>query len=303
MAVSSAWEARGEGVEGDSGGNATPREVRGVGADPRTGGLLAREDRAPDGRRIEKAVLAFVALGVLLRVGRYLVNYPVWGDEACLASEPSSSRLSRPAVAPGIWADLPHPLPLGRADGRETVRLLGDFVAAVPLDLRHRERLSVPPRSWPVAGRTVAASWPWRSSPSRSIRSGTVPRPSPMQPTCWWPWPCWPWRSSGIGRPNGPVGSGCWPDSPRSPWQLRIRPYSSRGGSRWPWYLPSGGCDEAGQRLRFAAYVLTIAASFAILFVGYMHRQQNSGASLAGLQRYWADSFPRSTRPCGWRNG
>ena len=26
-----------------------------------------------------------MALGVLLRVGRYLTNYPVWGDEACLA--------------------------------------------------------------------------------------------------------------------------------------------------------------------------------------------------------------------------
>src|SRR5262249_37482260 len=28
--------------------------------------------------RFERAVLAFVALGVLLRVARYLTNYPVW---------------------------------------------------------------------------------------------------------------------------------------------------------------------------------------------------------------------------------
>jgi hypothetical protein len=30
-------------------------------------------------------VLAFVVLGVLLRVGHYLLNYPVWGDEAFVA--------------------------------------------------------------------------------------------------------------------------------------------------------------------------------------------------------------------------
>ena len=43
------------------------------------------EEFVPYGRRLDRAVLAFVALGVLLRVGHYLTNYPVWGDEACLA--------------------------------------------------------------------------------------------------------------------------------------------------------------------------------------------------------------------------
>ena len=32
-----------------------------------------------------RAVLAFVGLGVLLRVGHYLADYPLWGDEAFLA--------------------------------------------------------------------------------------------------------------------------------------------------------------------------------------------------------------------------
>ena len=50
------------------------------------------EDRRPLGvepfwtdRRLEQAIWAFVALGVVLRVGRSLMNYPLWWDEAFLA--------------------------------------------------------------------------------------------------------------------------------------------------------------------------------------------------------------------------
>ena len=45
-------------------------------------------------------------LGVLLRVGHYLANYPLWGDEAFLALSFLSPRLPRFTPAPGIWATL-----------------------------------------------------------------------------------------------------------------------------------------------------------------------------------------------------
>jgi hypothetical protein len=38
-----------------------------------------------DERRLERLTWAFVVLGVLLRVGRYLMDYPLWWDEAFLA--------------------------------------------------------------------------------------------------------------------------------------------------------------------------------------------------------------------------
>ena len=48
-------------------------------------GPATRRGSFPPNQRIERAVLAFVVLGVLLRVGHYLANYPLWGDEAFLA--------------------------------------------------------------------------------------------------------------------------------------------------------------------------------------------------------------------------
>jgi hypothetical protein len=36
-------------------------------------------------RRLERAIWAFVGLGVLLRVARYAIDYPLWWDEAFVA--------------------------------------------------------------------------------------------------------------------------------------------------------------------------------------------------------------------------
>ena len=36
-------------------------------------------------RRLAQATWAFVGLGVLLRIARYLMDYPLWWDEAFLA--------------------------------------------------------------------------------------------------------------------------------------------------------------------------------------------------------------------------
>src|SRR5260370_1254665 len=56
-------------------------------------GAGGADDRAPLGSVsacepawITRATLAFVGLGVLLRVVRYLLNYPLWCDETMLAA-------------------------------------------------------------------------------------------------------------------------------------------------------------------------------------------------------------------------
>jgi hypothetical protein len=50
-----------------------------------------------------------------------------------------------------------------------------------------------------------------------------------------------------------------------------------------------------GPKIAFSAYLLMVAATFAVLFVGVMHRQQTGVA--VGLQKYWADSFPPLDSP------
>ncbi len=45
---------------------------------------LQRDERARD-RQLRRATLAFVVLGVVLRIVRYALNYPLWWDESFLA--------------------------------------------------------------------------------------------------------------------------------------------------------------------------------------------------------------------------
>jgi len=47
---------------------------------------LPRLDGEIDSRRIDRLVWAFVALGVIVRLSRYLMRFPLWGDEAFVAA-------------------------------------------------------------------------------------------------------------------------------------------------------------------------------------------------------------------------
>ena len=130
----------------------------GADADPRPGEPAAGKDRAANGRPIERAILAFVVLGVLLRIGRYLINYPVWGDEACLA-------LSFPRRG---YLDLLLPLEYGQIcpilflwAELTAVKLFGFSEMSLrlcPLICGVGERLPVPTRGRPIAGRSRAAA-------------------------------------------------------------------------------------------------------------------------------------------------
>ena len=81
MAVSPAMPGVGEIVKIDVEGSPTRRDR----ADGQPQRSPTPETLVADRPRFDRAVLAFVALGVVLRVGHYLSNYPLWGDEAFLA--------------------------------------------------------------------------------------------------------------------------------------------------------------------------------------------------------------------------
>src|SRR5262245_19220076 len=66
-------------------GPSAGRITRDVGPDRRPLGLVPEGDDGPSARRLARATWAFVALGVLLRLTRYFVGYPLWHDEAFVA--------------------------------------------------------------------------------------------------------------------------------------------------------------------------------------------------------------------------
>ncbi len=268
----------------------------GVDADPGLGQPAAGQDRTANGRRIERAILAFVALGVLLRIGRYLINYPVWGDEACLAlSLPRRgyldllSPLEYGQICPilFLWAELTAvklfgfsemslrlcPLICGvasvflfrRVAGRlleGPALLLAVAIFAVSIHpLRHSAEAKPYATDLLVALGLLALAIEWYRSPERTARLWMLAGFTPIALAASYPAV---FVAGGIGMALAP-----------SVWRMRRR----------------------GSTIALAAYLLTIAASFAILFLGYMHRQQNGGSSLAGLQKYWADSFPPLDSP------
>src|SRR4051794_34875575 len=63
----------------------------------------------PDPRRLDRAVRAFVVLGLGLRLLRYLLNYPLWGDEA-FAAVNFRARVSRGRLRPLEYGQICPPL-------------------------------------------------------------------------------------------------------------------------------------------------------------------------------------------------
>ena len=185
--------------------------------------------------------------------------------------------LPRPAPAPGIWAGLPDPLPLGRADRRQTVRFLGDVVTALPSHLRGRQRLSVPPRRRPSTDR-----------PGTALGRGHLRRVS-----------IHPIRHSADAKPYASdllVALGLlalaieWYRSPqRTGWLWLLVGFAPIAlAASYPAVLVAGGIALAlapsvwmtrrrGPMIALAAYVLVVATTFAALFVGFAHRQQGPG--------------------------
>ena len=145
----------------------------------RKGGLrLNGTDPRPilelDGARVSGAIRGFVALGIGLRVGCYLLDFPLWWDEAFVAVNllrRGYLDLLRPLdygqVCPVLflWAELTAVRCWGSRSGRSGSFPLACSVAGVVL-FRFAAGLVL---------RGGRSCWRWRSSPSRSTRSGTRP--------------------------------------------------------------------------------------------------------------------------------
>ncbi len=251
-------------------------------------------DLVANGRRIERAVLAFVALGVLLRVARYLTNYPVWGDEASLA-------LSFPRRG---YLDLLLPLEYG-----QICPILFLWAELTAVKLFGFSELSL--RLFPlICG--VGSIFLFRHVACRVLKG-----PPLLMAVAIFAVSIHPIRHSAEVKPYATdllVALGLlalaieWYYSPeRSRWLWMMVGFTPIAlAASYPGVLVAGGIGlvlapsvwntrRRGPMIAFSAYLLMIAATFAVLFVGVTHRQQ--AGAVMGLQKYWADSFPPLDSP------
>ena len=248
-----------------------------------------------DGVRLERAVLGFVVLGVFLRMGRYLTNYPVWGDEACLA-------LSLPRRG---YLDLLSPLEYGQIC---PILFLWAELTAVKLFGFSEMALRICPLLCGIGSMLLF----------RRVAGRVLEGPALLLAVAIFAVSIHPIRHSAEVKPYANdllVALGMlalaieWLRSPgRTSWLWMLVGFTPIAlASSYPAVLVAGGVGLAlvpsvwkarrwGPIIALAAYGLTVAATFGVLFVAIMHRQQG-GAALVGLQKYWAGSFPPLDSP------
>jgi hypothetical protein len=247
------------------------------------------------GRRLDRAVLAFVVLGVFLRIGRYLTNYPIWGDEAFLALN----------ILRRGYLGLLSPLEYGQVC---PILFLWAELTAVKLFGFSEMSLRLCPL---ICG--VGSVFLFRRVASRLLEGSAL-----LLAMAIFAVSIHPIRHSADAKPYATdllVALGLlalaiewWRASERTGWLWTLVGFAPIAlAASFTAVLVEGGIGLAlapsvlrtprrGPKIAFVAYLLTVAASFAALFVGYMHRQQ-TGVVLPQLQKYWADSFPPLDSP------
>jgi hypothetical protein len=234
-------------------------------------------------------VLAFVVLGVLLRVGHYLLNYPVWGDEAFVAlnlPRRGYLELLQPLdygqICPilFLWAELTavrllgfselsmrlYPLLCGIASvfvfrhvagrlftGRALLFAVAIFAVSIH-PIRHSADIKPYASDLLMALLLLAAAVEWYRSPGSSRWLWVLTAVGPVALAASYP----------AALVAGGIGLALLP----AVWNTRL----------WR------------NRAALAAFGISVAGTFVILFFAYMQRQQSG--NLQGLQKYWADSFP-----------
>ena len=261
----------------------------------------SQEGLDPRGARLERTLLAFVVLGVLLRVGHYLANYPLWGDEAFLALS-FLRRGYRELLLPleygqlcpilFLWAELTAVKLFGFSEMSLRLCPLICGVASVFLFRRVAGRiLNGQALLFAVAIFAVSIHPIRHSADAKPYASDLLLSLGLLALAVEWyrskQQTGWLWLLAGFAPialggsypavlVAGGVGLGLAP----SVWQTRRR----------------------GPMIALAAYALTAATTFAVLFGAHGRRQQGTGTLLA-LQNYWADSFPPLDSPArllGW---
>jgi hypothetical protein len=252
-------------------------------------------DLVPHGRRLDRPVLAFVVLGILLRIGRYLTNYPVWGDEACLAlSFPRRgyldllSPLEYGQICPNLflWAELTAVKLFGFSEMALRLCPLLCGIGSVFLFRRVAGRL--------LEGPALLLAMAIFAVSIHPIRHSAEAKPYATD------------LLVALGMLALAIEWFRAPDQTRWLWMLvGLTPIAL--ASSYPAVIVAGGIGLAlapsvwrtrrwGPRIALAAYGLMVAMSFGILSIAVMHHQKG-GAALVGLQRYWADSFPPLNSP------
>ncbi|MGP0064243.1 MAG: glycosyltransferase family 39 protein [Isosphaeraceae bacterium] len=253
------------------------------------------DDEVLQKRRLDRAVLAFVVLGVLLRIGRYLTNYPVWGDEACLA-------LSLPRRG---YLDLLLPLEYGQIC---PILFLWAELTAVKLFGFSEMALRLCPLLCGIGSVFLF----------RRVAGRVLEGPALLMAMAIFAVSIHPIRHSAEAKPYATdllvalallaMAIEWFQSTERTRWLWMLVAFTPIAlASSYPAVLVAGGIGLAlapsvwrarrwGPRIAFAAYGLTVLATFGVLFFAVMHRQQG-GSALVGLQRYWAGSFPPLNSP------
>jgi hypothetical protein len=253
------------------------------------------------GARLERTLLAFVVLGVLLRVGHYLANYPLWGDEAFLAI----SFLRRG------YGELLLPLEYGQLC---PILFLSAELTAVKLFGFSEMSLRLCPL---ICG--VASVFLFRRVAGRILNGQAL-----LFAVAIFAVSIHPIRHSADAKPYASdlllslgllaLAVEWYRSKQQTGWLWLLAGFApiALGGS-YPAVLVAGGVGlglapsvwqtrRQGPMIALAAYALTVAATFAVLFGAHGRRQQGTGTLLA-LQNYWADSFPPLDSPArllGW---
>ncbi|CAN5877431.1 hypothetical protein BH23PLA1_BH23PLA1_25550 [soil metagenome] len=244
-----------------------------------------------DPRGFERAIWAFVGLGIFLRVTRYLLNFPLWHDEAFVAVNfidrgylAMMGRLEYSQVCPllFLWIELTVVRLLGFSEWSlrlfPTVcavlsvwlfwhvatrllvgwpRLLAVAVFAVSYyPIRHGAEVKPYASDLLVALGLLALAIEWRQAPGRSL---------------------WLWVLAGcaplallLSHPSVFVAGGIG---------LAILPAAWRSG-RW--------------RVRgaYLAFGMALTATFLGLLIGYTGTPESEELRQHYLMNYWVDSFP-----------
>jgi hypothetical protein len=294
MAVSPALPDDGELVRVGYEGGPIPREVADDRADGHAQHASTQEKPCSHGQHIDRAVLAFVALGVVLRVGHYLSNYPIWGDEAFLAL--SFIRrgyldlllpLEYGQICPilFLWAELTAVKLFGFSEMSLRVCPLICSVASVFLFRHVAGRILKGPALLMAVAIFAVSIHPIRHSADvKPYATDLLMALVLLAPAIEW---CvtprrtvWLWTLAGLA----PVALAASYPAVFVAGGIAIALAAS------VWRLP-----RRAPRIALAAFVLVLATTCAVLYVGYVHRQR--GASLPAIQSYWADSFPPLDSP------
>jgi 4-amino-4-deoxy-L-arabinose transferase-like glycosyltransferase len=256
-------------------------------------------DRDDQAVLLGRLTLALLAVGVLWRAWRYLLCFPLWGDEAmvCLnfleldyAGLTRQLRYCQVAPLLFLWGERTALRVLGPSE--LALRLLPFLAGLGSLLLFWRlARAALNPLAVPLAvGFLAVAIWP--------VSMGTFAKPYSfdlfMAVLLMLPAVLWLRRPDqrkwlallALAAPVAVFGS---------------YPAVFVGGAASLALLPSAWRQGGKARLLFAAYNLALAGSFLahywVVGRGQLHTPANGMTTEAGMRAYWADGFPPPPGP------